>query len=485
MSHLSTMRTSVLMAICAISYLLAAAQTIHACSVAMRRGMQARRLAVCYEALVAVHLVLICAAASSAMENQGHILLWLHPVLLPIEPLLWVDAVAAALGALLALRCRRASMSGEVALLALCTPAAIDAAGRGSIVLMAVDVSYFAARSAALLALDWRSSKASVSRLSIVDALDALPEGVMWMNGACEVLFMNDAMREVLTALGLMTDLADAHGLWEQLCAFAQEEEDGRLIVATGEGTARLFVRDEVVLRHRLCQRIMAIDVSEEAALNVRLERVNRLLEAANEELRASMAEVRRVAEEEASMRMRARVHDTVGSRLSILHRYLEDGNDDPETLEKICGLLSRIMDDLAEPERHAAGLSPICGAFALIGVEVQVAGELPQDEEVASAFAEIVLEAVTNAAKHAQARHVDVKLQGDGGAEGAYLSVRNDGASPAEVVEGTGIPAMRRTAQGIGATFAIRSTQPFTIEVVLPPRGGAAPMLPDEGGQP
>lgn len=99
----------------------------------------------------------------------------------------------------------------------------------------------------------------------------------------------------------------------------------------------------------------MALDVTEEATLNARLESVNRLLEAANEELRASMLQVKRVAEEEAVMRMRTRVHDTVGSRLSILHRYLEDGREDPQTLEKITGLLSSIVDDLAEPSRPAA----------------------------------------------------------------------------------------------------------------------------------
>ena len=235
-------------------------------------------------------------------------------------------------------------MAAEVALLACCTPPVIAAMGEGSSLLLIADVSFFAARVFSSLALDVRDSKTSVSRLSLVDALDALPEGVMWVSERGEVLFMNDAMRGSLTSLGLATDLADARGLWGRLESHAREVDHDRLIIETDSQTARLFVRDTVVLRKRRCRRIMALDVTEEVAINARLESVNRLLEAANEELRASMQQVRKVAEAEAIMRMKARVHDTIGSRLSILHRFLEDDRDDPRTLKQVTGLLNSIV---------------------------------------------------------------------------------------------------------------------------------------------
>ncbi len=481
MSNIFSMRASTLIALCALSYLLAAGQTVHACFCAMKRSSDPRWPHVLYEVMLVMHLVLACAVSNSAIENRGHILLWLHPVLLPIEPLLWVHAAAAVAAILYALRLRRWGALAEAALLLCSTPAGIALLGQHMAVLLVVDVSYFAARVVAALAFDLHEARTSVSRLSIIDALDALPEGVMWINAQCEVLFMNDAMRGSLTALGFRTDLADATGLWERLEAFASETAPDCLLVETTPSSTCLFVRDEAVLRGRCCQQIMALDVSEEAALGRRLASVNRLLEAANEELGASMAQVRRVAEEEAVMRMKIRVHDTVGSRLSILHRYLEDGRDDSETLRKIAELLSNIADDLADSGRPAenSGLASIVRAFALIGVEVQVTGELPADKAVAAAFAEIVLEAVTNAAKHAQATCVAVQLEGAGGAEGASLTVTNDGASPAEVVEGTGIPGMRRAAAEVGATFEICSTHPFTVRAVLPPQGDGG-KLPD-----
>jgi signal transduction histidine kinase len=474
-SHLFSMRASTLIAICGVTYLLAAGQSVHACFASTRRGGGPRRLRVWYEAMVSVHLLLACAVSSSAMENQGVILLWLHPVVLRVESLLWANALAAALGGALAVRLRRPWMAAEVALIACCTPPVVEALGEGSSLLLIADASLFAARVPATLALDVRESRASVSRLSLVDALDALPEGVMWTNEDYDVLFMNDAMRASLTSLGLSTDLADARGLWERLEARAREAMGDGLLVDVGGGRTCLFVRDRARLRGTPCERVMALDVSEEAATNARLESLNRLLEAANEELRASMLQVRRVAEAEAIMRMRARVHDTIGARLSILHRFLEDDRDDPEALERICGLLNGIVDDLAEtdPPAASAGLESIRIAFSLVGVDVRVTGELPADEEVARAFAEIALEAVTNAAKHSQARRVDVRVcRGPGGA--ASLSVTNDGCAPGDFVEGTGIPGMRRAAAAVGASFAVRGGPPFSVEVVLP--AGAAP---------
>ena len=76
MSHLYAMRSSALMLICVLFYLLSAGQTIHACFTTMQRGAALRRLGIAYEVALVVHLVLACAVANSAMENQGVFILW-------------------------------------------------------------------------------------------------------------------------------------------------------------------------------------------------------------------------------------------------------------------------------------------------------------------------------------------------------------------------------------------------------------------------
>lgn len=145
---------------------------------------------------------------------------------------------------------------------------------------------------------------------------------------------------------------------------------------------------------------------------------------------------------------MRARVHDVIGQRLSILHRYLEEERLDDESLEQIDPLLRSIAADLhsrgdTEP---AEQLGDIVHAFGLASVRIDVEGELPSDARVAAAFLQIIREASTNATKHAQAHQVHVRLWQEGTDAGtiAHMTISNDGSpAPVSYREGTGIPGM------------------------------------------
>ena len=78
---------------------------------------------------------------------------------------------------------------------------------------------------------------------------------------------------------------------------------------------------------------------------------------------------------------MKARVHDTIGQRLSILHRYLEDGSSNPEALDQVTELLRSMMEDLAraDDEQSPTELASIVHAFELVGVRIEQIGSLPK----------------------------------------------------------------------------------------------------------
>ncbi len=90
---------------------------------------------------------------------------------------------------------------------------------------------------------------------------------------------------------------------------------------------------------------------------------------------------------------MRARVHDVIGQRLSILHRYLEEGRLDDESLEQIDPLLRSIAADLRSggASEPAEQLGDIVHAFGLVSVQIDVEGALPEDARVAVAFLQII----------------------------------------------------------------------------------------------
>ena len=479
MTALANMPHLALVVLAATFFLLASGQTVHALLVALRRGAAPAAVVAAYEGAIALHLVLACCGAVAAAQNYGAFHVRLRPFDLPLEPFLWIDLAAAAVGLVLAVAKRKPAMAPEIALLALCTPPVIEALGERCVYLFIADAAFFLFRTVAALVLDVRHFATSVSTLSIVDALDRLPEGIIWADGKRRILYMNDAMRARLTNLGFATDLSETASLWADLEACACR--DGGAVLPEGiripmpSGQTCLFKRDVVRLRKTECRRMVAMDVTEEESLNAQIERANELLEAENVELRESMARVAEVSRDEAMVRMKARVHDTIGQRLSILHRFLEAENPTPEALDEVTKLAGSILDDLAEPESpdRAAQLASIVRAFSLVGISVRVTGELPDRPDVAEAFVNIIREAATNAAKHGQAKLVDVQIAQDGAA--CSLRIVNDGMpASADAREGSGIPGMRRAAAGVGATFAVTSRSPFSIEVVAPAAGAA-----------
>ena len=291
------------------------------------------------------------------------------------------------------------------------------------------------------------------------------------------VLYMNDAMRWCLMELGFATDQSDVSMLWENLCEIAKRgtapindvlPEGVRIQV--GEGNVRLFKRDTAEVNGKTYRRLTAIDVTEEERLNTTIARANDLLKQANRELEESLAGVREVARNEAMLHMKARVHDTIGQRLSILHRYLEDGGSNPEALDQVTDLVRSMMEDLAraDDEQSPTELASIVHAFELVGVRLEQIGRLPEAPAVAEAFVTICREAATNAVKHGQAHNVRIAFEES---DGSYtLRVTNDGlAGPSDFREGTGLPSMREAVGAVGGTCQVTATQPFTLEAVVP----------------
>ncbi len=85
---------------------------------------------------------------------------------------------------------------------------------------------------------------------------------------------------------------------------------------------------------------------------------------------------------------MRARVHDVIGQRLSILHRYLEEGRLDDESLEQIDPLLrfNRCRSAQCDTE-PAEQLGDIVHAFWPGERADRWEGEAAKDTRVAAAF--------------------------------------------------------------------------------------------------
>jgi signal transduction histidine kinase len=194
-------------------------------------------------------------------------------------------------------------------------------------------------------------------------------------------------------------------------------------------------------------------------------------------QLQASRAEVVAVVEDE-RRRLRRDLHDGLGPRLTGV-AYAADAarnllRDHPErTLELLAGLRAEAGNTIVEVRRLVDGLRPTAldqvglvealrqHAGTLRGpdgepltVVVDVEGPLPSlGAAVEVAAYRIVVEALTNAARHSVGRRCRVCLRPT--ATGLLVEVSDDGGPGRPWVPGVGLTSMRERAELLGGTFS------------------------------
>lgn len=403
--------------------------------------------------------------------------------------MLWLNAALALTTVALALHTRRPDFLIDALFMGLCTPILITALGIYWNAVAVVDIAWFLFRGLSGISRDLVRRSEGLSELSCAEALMGMPMGLLIIGPTGGSSFMNVKMRECLSALELPCDLGDQSLLWTHLSTLGRDlpteatslgapeallEGGDRLLVDLPNNRTWLFAHDTTG-GHRRLNRIVCLDVSDATRANAELSKTNRELEIAADELRAHLADLGRAAETSVYLRMRSRVHDVVGQRLSILHRYLEMDMTDPESVAELERLLSSVMVDLRRGEGADAKteLEAIINAFALAGITIEIHGDLPEGR-IGMAFAHVVREACTNSCRHAHAKRVFVTMSAIEG-EREQLIITDDGTAPsATIVERGGVTGMRREIEALGGIVKIEPRPTFTIRVEVPVKGAS-----------
>jgi signal transduction histidine kinase len=210
----------------------------------------------------------------------------------------------------------------------------------------------------------------------------------------------------------------------------------------------------------------------------------------ANAEARAALAasRARIVAASDATRhRIERDLHDgaqqrlvSLALRVSGLRRVL------PGEAEELAGHLDRtsaelagVLEELRELARGlhptvltSGGLRPALKTLARrcglpVRLEIALDGRLPEQVELAAYFA--VTEALTNAAKYAQAGAVDVEAHTD--EQELHLCVRDDGLGGADPGRGAGLIALTDRIQALGGRLGLSSPPGggTTLRIALP----------------
>jgi signal transduction histidine kinase len=212
-------------------------------------------------------------------------------------------------------------------------------------------------------------------------------------------------------------------------------------------------------------------------------------------ELIASKARV--VAADETRRRLERDLHDGIQQRLvslALKARATEAMTARP--VDQIQGELSLLadglgtaLDELREISRgihpavlSEAGLGPALKALARrcavpVELDLNLGPRLGEQLEVAAYY--VASEALTNAAKHAQASVIDIRADGSDGA--LTLSISDDGIGGADPGRGSGIIGLQDRVEALGGTISILSPPGHgtTLHVQIPAGPSAAPTRP------
>ena len=184
--------------------------------------------------------------------------------------------------------------------------------------------------------------------------------------------------------------------------------------------------------------------------------------------LLAQEAERRRIAQE---------LHDEVGQSLTAILLVLKRAADDApeplredlqqaqeitrESLDEVRRLVRRLRPGVLEDLGLVSALTSLSQDFAThTGLRVvrRLDSDLPAlDHESELVLYRVAQESLTNAARHADARRVEVSLHGAD--EAVVLEIADDGRGIEAACEGAGIRGMRERALLAGATLDITST--------------------------
>lgn len=474
-----------LMLLIAGEFLCVALQVVHLALAFFRQDCKNKQIICTAEAAALLHLALALFLTVGTGLICAPVLTWTLRASAAFGAL-WANTLLAA-AALAAFICtRKPNWLASVLFMALCTPAAISMLGAYWNIVAFCDISWFLFCALAGICSDLTRRFEKPSDLSIAEALMGMPIGILIIGPCGGSTFMNVQMRATLRALGLACDLGDQSELWTKLSELGRRlateaaqlgvpdaigKSSELMLVDLPDRTTWLFALDTGCGKEE-SSKVMCMDVTDATRANAELSQTNAELEAAASELRACMDDVVCAAETAAYLRMRSRVHDVIGQRLSILHRYLETDKTDASSVAELEELLSCAMADLrSKPDADAtAELRAVVDAFALVKVKVEVEGALP-DGEVGRTFVRIIRECCTNSCRHAHASCVSVKLESSDSM--ASLTVTDDGAMPcADYVEGGGIGGMRREMSHLGGTLQIRCEQGFAVHAKVDLKG-------------
>lgn len=337
-----------------------------------------------------------------------------------------------------------------------------------------LSIIYLAVRAYSLTIFYNRKRQVQLPGVSIKQAMDLLPSGVLVVNSTGQIVFMNDQMHMLLFDImgKLPNDFYKIY--WHLLRKTIHSKEDkmmldGKILYNKKNNTYWMFQRKDPKIKNETTAVFVASDITEEWNMMLNLKQQTKNLEKQSKELDIAMSDMEAECREQEIIALKGLFHDVLGQRIALLLRALREKKEPEEYL------LNEFLDGIPEIEQLAkqkydAGkrLDVLIKTFGGIGVTLDIEGRLPDNTDYAGVITEIIHEAATNAVRHGYARKIYIIFKEN---EREYcVRITNDGITPEHtMIEGNGIKGMRKKIMYVGGYLMIDRIPEFAIIVIIP----------------
>lgn len=292
---------------------------------------------------------------------------------------------------------------------------------------------------------------------SIKEAFDELPKGILYYRQSGQCIMVNRKMNELSLAIRGRRIFNGVR---------FSEDLPGEL-VQLSDGSRWQFLYRAVIWSGELIYEVIASDVTELDAKNELLrERIARIREV-NEKLRGYQDEMLDMVREEEILAAKVKIHNDM-NRIMLATVCVMNRDENSLSHDEILEEWTRNTVLLNTGEENAAGedvLKDLQLLAGVLGVELVCTGTIRTDDrEALRLFSLASGEAMTNAVRHAGAKHVYVKLESD--AKALHAEFTNDGMPPSELTirETGGLRNLRRTVESVGGSLRVSSGESFCL---------------------
>ena len=347
-----------------------------------------------------------------------------------------------------------------------------------------------------------RTIKTTITQFSVGETLDLIPLGVAFSNKYGQIMQANETINNISfeltgktlvnendfwdkitrgdiisgtlinTNLGGITSESEIQGFSYGANQSSPKDQDKkeRPVIALPDGTVWLFEKTMVESEIGPVSQILAVDATKEEELVRELEHGNQQLRDMNRRLRRYHEEVDDTVRSEELLEAKMRVHDKMGETLLAAKIYLTNPVSpvNAETVLKSWEEDLTLLREEAKGEEAPKQVERFMDAAKHLGIDLQIAGDIPENREVMNLICVGIQECMTNALQHSEASQMYVTILKDD--FGYTVNYSDNGKTPNyPIKEGGGLKLLRETAEKMEATMEYVEGRHFHLTLEIP----------------